>query len=163
MYLANSLGFSNLTGKFALPKIKRALENHPAVKVYEPFEQIAELHDKIDSIDKAFNVSITLKDKVKQSDAVFAILNGVPPDDGVSIKVGIATALEKPIFLFRDDIRKLSETDGIFDVNLMFFSSIPQDGEYGSWKHYHYKSLDQIANCSMAYWKWANAMACNCR
>ena len=47
----------------------------------------------------------------KKSDCIFAIVNGNPPDEGVMIELGIAIALKKDIFLFRDDFRNCSDNN----------------------------------------------------
>ena len=36
---------------------------------------------------------------VGEADAIFAVVNGVPPDEGVMVELGIAVALGKPTFL----------------------------------------------------------------
>ena len=56
---------------------------------------------------------------VQQCDGIFAIVNGNPPDEGVMIELGIAMptarsatyALNKAIFLFRDDFRRCSDSE----------------------------------------------------
>ena len=47
----------------------------------------------------------TFKDVV-ESDGIFAVVNGAPPDEGVMVELGMAIALGKPTFLFRDDFRQ---------------------------------------------------------
>ena len=37
----------------------------------------------------------------RESDAIFAVVNGVPPDEGVMVELGMAIALGKPTFLFQ--------------------------------------------------------------
>ena len=48
---------------------------------------------------------------VVESDAIFAVVNGVPPDEGVMVELGIAIALGKHTFLFRDDFRRVVESE----------------------------------------------------
>ena len=86
---------------------------------------------------------------LKDSDGLFAIVNGSPPDEGVMVEVGIAIALGKPTFLFRDDFRKCTDSDE-YPLNLMIFSGIP----YDSWNDYFYRSLDEIENKDKAIYKW---------
>ena len=86
---------------------------------------------------------------LKDSDGLFAIVNGSPPDEGVMVEVGIAIALGKPTFLFRDDFRKCTDSDE-YPLNLMTFTGIP----YDSWNDYFYRSLDEIENKDKAIYKW---------
>ena len=48
---------------------------------------------------------------VVNSDATFAVVNGVPPDEGVMVELGMAIALGKPTFLFRDDFRRATDSE----------------------------------------------------
>ena len=58
---------------------------------------------------------------VMESDAIFAVVNGVPPDEGVMVELGMAIALGKPTFLFRDDFRRVVESEQ-YPLNLMLFT-----------------------------------------
>ena len=82
-------------------------------------------------------------------DALFAIVNGVPPDEGVMVELGAAIALGKPTFLFRDDFRKCTDSDE-YPLNLMLFLGIPCDG----WNDYYYRSIDEIDHKDKAIYKW---------
>ena len=65
---------------------------------------------------------------VATSDAIFAVVNGVPPDEGVMIELGMAIALKKPTFLFRDDLRRVVESEQYpLNLNLMLFTGLPED------------------------------------
>ena len=88
---------------------------------------------------------------LRQADGLFAIVNGVPPDEGVMVELGIAIALGKPTFLFRDDFRKCTDSNE-YPLNLMIFLGIPFD----SWNNYYYTSLDQIGSKNKAIFKWLN-------
>ena len=59
----------------------------------------------------AYEVASSNFHDLKDCDCIFAIVNGNPPDEGVMIELGIAIALKKKIFLFRDDFRNCSDSD----------------------------------------------------
>ena len=86
---------------------------------------------------------------LRNSDALFAIVNGSPPDEGVMVELGVAIALGKPTFLFRDDFRKCTDSDE-YPLNLMLFIGIPCE----SWTDYYYSSLDEVDSKSKAIYKW---------
>jgi len=67
---------------------------------------------------------------VKNCDAVFAVVNGSPPDEGVMVELGMAIAWDKKIYLFRDDFRTCNG-DIKYPLNLMIFSGLPKD----KWKN----------------------------
>ena len=92
--------------------------------------------------------SSNLKD-LRESDGLFAIVNGNPPDEGVMVELGMAIALEKPTFLFRDDFRKCTDSDQ-YPLNLMVFLGIPFD----SWNDYYYSSLNELYCKKKAIYKW---------
>ena len=70
---------------------------------------------------------------VVNSDATFAVVNGVPPDEGVMVELGMAIALGKPTFLFRDDFRRATDSEE-YSLNLMLFTGMPEHG----WQDYYY-------------------------
>ena len=108
-------------------------------EVWEPFAR----NNQVDftSPGWAYNIGQNDIKDVMGSDAIFAILNGCPPDEGVMIEIGMAIALKKKIFLYRDDKRKCTESEH-YPLNLMIFSSHPKD----SWQDYYYTSIKDIAN-----------------
>ena len=65
------------------------------------------------------------------------------------VELGIAVALDKPTFLFRDDFRKCTDSDE-YPLNLMIFLGIPSD----SWNEYYYSSFDEIDCKKKAIYKW---------
>ena len=105
--------------------------------VWEPFARNSNID--VSSPGWANNVARANLNDLKQSDGFFAIVNGVPPDEGVMVELGLAIALGKPTFLFRDDFRKCTDSDE-YPLNLMIFLGIPVD----SWNDYYYSSLDEI-------------------
>ena len=91
---------------------------------------------------------------VAESDAVFAVVNGVPPDEGVMVELGMAIALGKPTFLFRDDFRRVVESEQ-YPLNLMLFTGLPEQG----WQDYYYTSVSEITAPEKALARWAKGAA----
>ena len=86
---------------------------------------------------------------MKTCDAIFAVITGVPPDEGVCIELGIAIALGKPTFLFRDDFRRVCDSQS-FACNLMLYAGLPTAG----WQEYVYTSIPDITRSDKALTKW---------
>ena len=122
LYLANPYGFSKQTKTLLLEFIN--IFNDLNIQVYEPFERTKDLIKAGDQW--ALKVAKTNYDDLKNSDCIFAIVNGTPPDEGVMIELGIAIALKKQIFLFRDDFRNCSDNNE-YPLNLMLFLGLPKD------------------------------------
>ena len=89
---------------------------------------------------------------VLEADAIFAVVNGVPPDEGVMIELGMAIAAGKPTFLFRDDFRRAADSDE-YPLNLMLFTGLPQL----DWERFYYTLIDDISSPDKALAPWANA------
>ena len=89
---------------------------------------------------------------VVESDGIFAVVNGVPPDEGVMVELGMAIALKKPTFLFRDDFRGASDS-GEYPLNLMLFTGMPQE----AWRDYYYTSIEELASVEKALARWAQS------
>ena len=85
-----------------------------------------------------------------QSDAIFAVVNGIPPDEGVMVELGMAIAMKKPTFLFRDDFRRVVESEQ-YPLNLMLFTGMPEEG----WRDYFYTSVEEITSPDKALARWA--------
>ena len=97
IYLASPYGFSAQQKELLLPPFVEALESLGA-EVWEPFVR----NNQIDFSESGWAYRVgqaDLKDVVK-SDAIFAIVNGTPPDEGVMVELGAAIALNKKVFLF---------------------------------------------------------------
>ena len=105
LYLANPYGFSKQTKTLLNEFIE--IFNYLNVEVLEPFERTKPLTKQ--QSEWAYDVARSNFHDLKECDCIFAIVNGTPPDEGVMIELGIAIALKKRIFLFRDDFRKCSE------------------------------------------------------
>ena len=122
LYLANPYGFSKQTKSLLNEFIN--IFNDLNIEVYEPFERTKQIIQKKDNW--AYNLAESNFHDLKKCDCIFAIVNGNPPDEGVMIELGIAIALKKKIFLFRDDFRTCSDSNE-YPLNLMLFLGLPKD------------------------------------
>ena len=108
IYLASPYGFSEQWRLKLLPEFVSKLE-YMGARVLEPFDRNSSVDFSISGWANKV-ASSNLRD-LKDSDALFAIVNGSPPDEGVMVELGVAIALNKPTFLFRDDFRKCTDSD----------------------------------------------------
>ena len=147
IYLANSYGFSQQQQVTLLPPIVAALESL-GLEVWEPFAR----NNQENFAEEGWAYRIGQKDfsDVVNSDATFAVVNGVPPDEGVMVELGMAIALGKPTFLFRDDFRRATDSEE-YPLNLMLFTGMPQD----HWRDCYYTALDEITAPDKALARWA--------
>ena len=130
-----------------LTKIQEALEEL-GLEVWEPFKRNApntKEENWIETIGR-FNAR-----DVEFADAIFAVINGCPPDEGVCWELGYAAALKKPTFIFRDDFRRCSDSDR-YPANLMLF--IPLFDK--KWEDYYYTSVEEITSKDKALYRFAN-------
>ena len=146
LYLASPYGFSEHCRLKLLPEFISKLESMGA-NVWEPFSRNSNID--FSTPGWANKVAISNLDDLRQSDGLFAIVNGTPPDEGVMVELGVAIAMGKPTFLFRDDFRKCTDSDE-YPLNLMIFLGIPSD----SWNDFYYSSLDEIDSKEKAIYKW---------
>ena len=146
LYLANPYGFSKQT-KYLLNEFINIFHDLN-IKVYEPFERTKHLIDK--KGDWAYELANSNFLDLKKCDCIFAIVNGTPPDEGVMIELGIAIALKKEIFLFRDDFRNCSDTNQ-YPLNLMIFLGLPKE----NWKKYYFESIQDIKSNKKGFLEWA--------
>ena len=147
IYLANPYGFSTQQKAVLLPPIISALASL-GLEVWEPFAR----NNQGDFSQPGWAYRIGQQDyaDVVAADAIFAIANGVPPDEGVMIELGMAIALGKPTFLFRDDFRRATDSEE-YPLNLMLFTGMPQS----DWRDYYYTSLSEISDPGKALAQWA--------
>ena len=145
LYLASPYGFSKQTKKLLCEFIN--IFNELNIEVYEPFERTKHLIKKQDKWPYALAKSNFCD--LEKCDCIFAIVNGNPPDEGVMIELGIAIALKKKIFLFRDDFRTCSDSDQ-YPLNLMLFLGLPRD----NWKKYFFESLQDIKSNKKGFLEW---------
>ena len=147
IYLANPYGFSVQQKTLLLPQLVGALQEL-GLEVWEPFAR----NNQVNFLEAGWAYRVGQADfrDVEESDAIFAVVNGVPPDEGVMVELGMAIALRKPTFLFRDDHRLAAESDQ-YPLNLMLFTGLPQDG----WRDSFYTSIEEIASPEKSLWRWA--------
>jgi nucleoside 2-deoxyribosyltransferase len=149
VYLANPYGFS-LQWQTLLPPIIRELEAL-GLEVWEPFQRNNQDGNADFSIPgAAYEVGQKDFSDVRECDAIFAVLNGTPPDEGVMVELGMAIALGKPTFLFRDDFRRCTDS-GEYPLNLMIFTGLPKV----RWQDYYYTRVDAIGDATKALARWA--------
>ena len=147
IYLANPYGFSTQQKSLLLPELVLALEEL-GLEVWEPFQR----NNQADFSEPGWAYRIGQADRrdVEQAGAIFAVVNGAPPDEGVMVELGIAIALGKPTFLFRDDFRKVTDSEE-YPLNLMLFAGMPQK----EWRDYYYTAVDEISSPEKALARWA--------
>jgi nucleoside 2-deoxyribosyltransferase len=147
VYLANPYGFSKQQKALLIPPITQQLEAL-GLEVWEPFAR----NNQVDISAKGWGYEVGQRDyrDVRESDATFAVVNGTPPDEGVMIELGMAIALGKPTFLFRDDFRRCTDSEE-YPLNLMLFTGLPRDG----WQDYFYTSVEEIGAPDKALARWA--------
>jgi nucleoside 2-deoxyribosyltransferase len=146
IYLANPYGFSEGQKSGPLQEIKQKLESMGA-EVWEPFER----NNQVDFSDGdwAYKVGQADLNDVINCDGIVAVVNGMPPDDGVAIEVGAGIALGKPIFLFRDDFRSCCDS-GKYPLNLMWFTG----HRLNNWQDYYYTSVKELSDPNKQLAKW---------
>ena len=151
LYLANAYGFSAQQRAGPLRELVATLESMGA-HVWEPFERNNQID--LSAPDRAYRIGQADFKDVRDADAIFAVVNGVPPDEGVMVELGMAIALGKPTFLFRDDFRRATDSDE-YPLNLMLFTGMPRQG----WRDYYYASVAEIASPDKALARWAKGQA----
>ena len=146
LYLANPYGFSAQQRAGPLQDLVEALESMGA-RVWEPFAR----NNQIDRSSPHWAYRIGQADlrDVREADGLFAVVNGCPPDEGVMVELGMAIAWGKPVFLFRDDFRRCTDSEG-YPLNLMVFTGLPESGWEASW----YDSIEELANPDKALAQW---------
>ena len=146
LYLANPYGFSAQQRAGPLQDLVAALESVGA-RVWEPFAR----NNQIDRSSPHWAYRIGQADlrDVREADGLFAVVNGCPPDEGVMVELGMAIAWGKPVFLFRDDFRRCTDSEG-YPLNLMVFTGLPESGWEASW----YDSIQELANPDKALAQW---------
>ena len=146
LYLASPYGFSRHWRERLLPDFITALEQL-GLEVWEPFSR----NGQVDLAEPGWAWRVAQADlqDVRDADGLLAIVNGTPPDEGVMLELGAAIALGKPVFLYRDDFRRCSDSED-YPLNLMVFSGLPQDG----WQEWLYESIEELGNHSKALMRW---------
>jgi len=147
IYLASPYGFSAQWKRLLLPEFVEALEAL-GLEVWEPFARNGQVN--LAEPGWAYRVAQRDLQDVRDADALFAIVNGTPPDEGVMVELGAAIALGKPTFLFRDDFRRCTDSEQ-YPLNLMLFSGLPET----EWQNYVYGDLSEIGDPNKALARWA--------
>ena len=147
IYLANPYGFSLQQRERLLPEIIGRLESL-GLEVWEPFSR----NEQVDFANEDWAYEVAQKDlnDIRECDAIFAIVNGTIPDEGVMVELGFAMALGKKVFLFRDDFRISSDNER-YPLNLMLFASLPKEG----WTYFYYTSVEDITNIRKNLYRWS--------
>ena len=146
VYLASPYGFSEHWKQRLLPELVSALEALN-IDVWEPFARNGQ--EDMAKPGWAYRVAQRDLQDVRDADAIFAIVNGTPPDEGVMVELGAAIALGKPTFLFRDDFRRCTDSED-YPLNLMVFAGLPEHG----WQRSFYTSLDDVGDPTKALALW---------
>ena len=91
IYLANPYGFSAQQREVLLPELVAALAAL-GLEVWEPFAR----NNQVDFLQPGWAYRVGQADlrDVVEADAIFAVVNGVPPDEGVMVELGAAIALD---------------------------------------------------------------------
>jgi nucleoside 2-deoxyribosyltransferase len=146
LYLANPYGFSKQQRSLLLPPIMQSLQAL-GIEVWEPFER----NNQIDFSQAGWAYRVAQADfqDVKACDGIFAIVNGTPPDEGVMVELGMAIALNKAVFLFRDDFRRCTDSEQ-YPLNLMIFAGLPKN----KWQEFYYTSVEEISSPHKALHAW---------
>lgn len=146
IYLANSYGFSRQQRDGPLREMVRVLEEMGA-EVWEPFAR----NNQGDATQpgEAYRIGQADMHDVMNSDGILAVVNGVPPDEGVMVELGMAIAWGREIFLFRDDFRRCSDSNE-YPLNLMLFTGLPRKG----WQDRYYTSVTELSDPSKALARW---------
>ncbi len=146
LYLANPYGFSEQQREGPLAALVTALETAGA-EVWEPFAR----NNVVDHSAPGWAYRIGQADlrDVREADGLFAVVNGCPPDEGVMVELGMAVAWEKPVFLFRDDFRRCTDSEA-YPLNLMVFTGLPENGWEASW----YSGIEEIGDPDKTLAQW---------
>ena len=146
LYLANPYGFSLQQREGPLAALVVALEALGA-EVWEPFAR----NNQLDRASPGWAYRIGQADlrDVRDADGIFAVVNGCPPDEGVMVELGMAIAWKKPVFLFRDDFRRCTDSEA-YPLNLMVFAGLPETG----WEAFWYGSVEEIADPEKGLARW---------
>ena len=148
IYLANPYGFSAQQKAGPLVELVSTLTALGA-EVWEPFER-----NNQDTLTRGWAYRVGQADvrDVREADGFFGVVTGTPPDEGVMVELGLAVAWHKPIFLFRDDFRRCTDSEK-YPLNLMVFTGLPEVG----WERYWFNSIGEIPDPSKALVGWLNA------
>ncbi len=146
LYLANPYGFSSQQRAGPLAVLSATLASLGA-EVWEPFER----NNQVDRGEPGWAWRIGQADMrdVREADGFFGVVNGCPPDEGVMVELGMAIAWEKPVFLFRDDFRRCTDSED-YPLNLMLFTGLPAE----RWEACWYGSVEELGDPAKGLARW---------
>ncbi|MCY3560742.1 MAG: nucleoside 2-deoxyribosyltransferase [bacterium] len=147
LYLANPYGFSPAHRAGPLNELIDALTSAGA-DPWEPFA-LGDQEGWTDQPGWAYKVGQNDMRLVRESDGIFAVVNGCPPDEGVMVELGMAIAWGKPTFLYRDDFRRCADSE-TYPLNLMLYTGLPEHG----WQDFWYTKPEEIADPTKALARW---------
>ena len=147
LYLANPYGFSTQQRSGPLRELVEAL-GRVGAEVWEPFQRNNQ--NIVYDDGWAYRIGQADARDVRKADGIFAVVNGCPPDEGVMVELGMAVALGKPTFLFRDDFRRCADSAKSYPLNLMIFTGLPWKG----WERYWFTDISQISDPDKALVPW---------
>lgn len=151
LYIANGLGFSAQARAHVLAPIVASLKQM-GFEVIEPFgdnKELALVNNR--TIGGELEIAHSDMKSVIEADGVLCILSSPIPDEGSMIEVGIAMALNKPVFYLNDDFRyQIDATTRHLPVNLMLFAHATEQ----TWQRYYYTSMEELSCRDKGLYKW---------
>jgi nucleoside 2-deoxyribosyltransferase len=154
IYLTSGLGFSPSSKTAVLDPIVKTV-SEMGFEVIEPFS-VEHSNEPVGTKKWAYEVAKSNIEHIKKSDAIFVILNGTPPDEGSTFELGVAFALNKKIFYFRDDFRICGDAaNSILPLNLMYLSPFQYSQSEEELSRHLFNSIEDIKSPEKALRKWA--------
>ena len=147
IYVASDLGLSKRERETLLPPVIDALKSM-GLEVYAS----SHCSDTVKAAGAGWAYNLGQQDfvHIAQAGAIFVMIRSYPPDEGVMVELGIAIALGKPTFVFRDDTRH-TVGDEEYPLNLKLFAGMPRD----VWRDHYYTSMEDITAPDKALARWA--------
>lgn len=132
VYLCSPLGFAESTRAFMAQLVARlsayVTVNNPwdDHRFDEEFAAVAAISHHGERLTRLKAVNDALgrgnEERIRASDAAFAILDGVDVDSGTASEIGFAYALGKPVFGLRTDFRLAGDNEGaIVNLQVQYF------------------------------------------
>lgn len=133
IYVASPLGFSESGREFMCSSIIPIFEKL-GYEVLDPFKlapvDTIKLINKLpygqERKDKFKEINLVIGEinveAIKESSAIFAVLDGADVDSGTASEIGFAAALKKPILGYRSDFRLSADNEGsIVNLQVEYF------------------------------------------
>ncbi|UCH89793.1 MAG: nucleoside 2-deoxyribosyltransferase [Thermoplasmata archaeon] len=137
IYLASPLGFTESTKEFMEGMVKiLELKDFEVLnpwtfisdnefKKAEEIKDIDKRREEFKKIDK--KIAKDNEDAIRESDMLFAILDGTDVDSGTASEIGFAFGLGKKIYGYRGDFRQSGDNEGVI-INLQVQHWIEESG-----------------------------------